>query len=161
MKTIYFKTPEGVYIEILKDGSERIHPEGLEDRLETEKTRLLKKKAEWDREEPFAAEIPEWEIQDYIPKQDPRQVRDAALAALVHDLGDGRVIQCRPHPFSDESNMRNAIEQMTRLGQETRLWFAADNIGVMVTSAELQATIESGQDQSAEIWNKFFSTIQE
>lgn len=93
------------------------------------------------------------------PPADPRQVRDAALAALVHDFGDGRVIQCRPHPYSDESNMRNAIEQMGRLGQSERLWFAADNTGATVTPADLQTAIESGQDQSAIVWATFFADI--
>lgn len=92
-------------------------------------------------------------------KQDPRQVRDEALAALVHDFGDGRVIQCRPHPFSDESNMRNAIEQMGRLNQTERLWFGADNTAVTVTAADLQTAIESGQDQSAVVWTDFFTAI--
>lgn len=96
------------------------------------------------------------------PEPEPptsEELRDAALASLVHDFGDGRIIQCRPHPFSDESNMRNAIEQMGRLGQSDRVWFAADNTGVTVTPAELQTAIESGQDQSSLVWAKFFSDI--
>lgn len=90
---------------------------------------------------------------------DPRRIRDEALAALVHDFGDGRVIQCRPHPFSDESNMRNAIEQMGRLNQTERLWFGADNTAVTVTAADLRTVIESGQDQSAVVWTDFFTSI--
>lgn len=51
------------------------------------------------------------------PAKTAYQIRDEAFTTLVHDFGDGRVIQCRPQPFSDESNIRNAIEQMGRLNQ--------------------------------------------
>jgi len=55
--------------------------------------------------------------------------------------------------------MRNAIEQMGRLNQTERLWFGADNTAVTVTAADLQAAIESGQDQSAVVWTDFFTAI--
>lgn len=105
-------------------------------------------------------ELTESELENALRiEPSPKQSRDQAFAALVHDFGDGRVIQCRPHPFSDESNMRNAIEQMGRLGQTERLWFGADDTAVSVTAADLQAAIESGQDQSAVIWDEFFTAI--
>ena len=89
----------------------------------------------------------------------PKDVRDQALASLVHDFGDGRVIQCRPHPFSDESNMRNAIDQMARLGQQSRLWYSANDTPVNVTADELRVVINSGQDQTAQVWEQFFQAM--
>lgn len=96
------------------------------------------------------------------PEQDPptpKEIRDQALAALVHDFGDGRVIQCRPHPFSDESNMRNAIEKMDRLGQSSRVWLSAHDTLFTVSQADLQTAIESGQDQSDVVWADFLGAI--
>ena len=99
-------------------------------------------------------------IKPYVASPpNPVVVRDDALAALVHDLGGGRIIQCRPHPFADESNMRNAIEQMDRLGMPNRVWFAANDTPVTVTAAELRASIDSGQDQTTTIWAAFFADI--
>lgn len=96
----------------------------------------------------------------HIPSTMPAvTARDQALAALTHDFGDGRVIQCRPHPFPDESNMRNAIEQMVRLGQVDRPWYMANNTKAQVTPADLQTAIEAGQDGSAVIWAQFFTAI--
>lgn len=105
-------------------------------------------------------------IPDGYLSSPPRRIsekkkRDSALAALVHDFGDGRVIQCRPHPFSDGSNMRNAIEQMGRRGETEREWFAADNTRVKVSAEDLQTAIESGQDQSDQVWAEFFKNIEE
>ena len=93
------------------------------------------------------------------PVLNPAQVRDAAFTALTHDLGGGRIIQCRPHPFSDESNMRNAIDQMSRLGQSNRPWYMANNTTALVTPADLQAALEAGQDGSSLIWAEFFTAI--
>lgn len=130
----YFKNSEG---QVFAYDSEEVVPDGLVAVTEEEAKNIIEKNQ----------------------LNDPRQVRDETLAALVHDFGDGRVIQCRPHPFSDESNMRNAIEQMGRLNQTERLWFGADNTAVTVTAADLQTAIESGQDQSAVVWTDFFTSI--
>jgi hypothetical protein len=86
--------------------------------------------------------------------------RDSALKSLVHDFGDGRIIQCRPAKFAqDESNMRNAIERMSRLSITTQDWYMANNTKAEVTAADLQTAIDSGQDQAAVIWADFFTSI--
>jgi len=85
-----------------------------------------------------------------------QEIRDELLRLLVHDFGDGRVIQCRPTPFfGDESNMRNAIEIMNRKAQSSRSWFDVNNTKVTVTIADLQAVIISGQDQADTIWTNY------
>lgn len=105
------------------------------------------------------------EILPYVtPANSPEQIRDGDLQSIVLDLdGDGvRVIQCRPAKFAqDESNMRNAIEKMEREITPERLWFMNDNTAHMVTVADLQIAIISGQDQAADIWDQFFLAIQE
>jgi len=85
-----------------------------------------------------------------------QKTRDDSLAALVYDFGDGRVMQVRP---KDESNIRNAIERMTRLSISSREWHMADNTRHQVTAAELQTALESGQDQAATIWDDFFTAL--
>lgn len=114
--------------------------------------------------------LPEWvelteeqlatELEALKPVLTPEQLRDQALASLTHDFGDGRVIQIRPFPFSaDESNIRNAIERMGRKSSALQPWRMADNSLAMMTKAELQQALESGQDQTAEIWEAFFSAV--
>lgn len=88
--------------------------------------------------------------------------RDAALAALTHDFGDGRIIQVRPPGFSyDESNMRNAIERLGRgAPTDKQKWLAADNSVIELTGAELRAALDSAQDQVSVIWSQFFSGLE-
>lgn len=88
--------------------------------------------------------------------------RDAALAALTHDFGDGRVVQVRPPQFAhDESNMRNAIERLGRgAPTDKQKWLAADNSVIELTGAELKAALDSAQDQGAVIWSQFFSGLE-
>jgi hypothetical protein len=106
--------------------------------------------------------IPEGAVTDN-PGQPPisaGDARDSALKSLVHDFGDGRIIQCRPPKFAqDESNMRNAIERMSRLSIPTQEWYMNDNTKAEVTAADLQTAIDSGQDQAAVIWADFFTSI--
>jgi hypothetical protein len=87
----------------------------------------------------------------------PREKRDLALLSLAHDFGDGRVIQVRP---IDEGNIRNKIELMTRKADELRGWRMVDNTWHDVTVAELQAALESGQDQGDLVWDQFRSDTQ-
>lgn len=87
-------------------------------------------------------------------------IRDEALRTLTHDFGDGRVIQVRPADFAnDELNIRNAIERMQRLGLTQQPWVMVDNTSHMVTVAELETAIASGQDQGAAIWQTYIEAI--
>lgn len=79
-------------------------------------------------------------------------VRDEALEALVHDFGDGRVIQVRP---KDESNIRNAIEIMTANSLPSISWQMQDDVKYPVTVAELQVALQAGQTQALVIWGNF------
>lgn len=99
---------------------------------------------------PCAAPLP------VSPQVTAKQKRDEALEQLVHDFGDGRVMQVRK---SDEQNIRNAIEIMQRHQLSTYSWFMADNTMHDVTLAELQTALESGQDQAAIVWQEFFSNV--
>lgn len=100
-------------------------------------------------------------IVDYAPPPpDPREVRDAALRALSHDFGDGRVIQVRPPKYADdESNIRNAMERMARQGQPSLSWMMEDNTIHSVTASELQDALNSAQDQGAQVWADFFEEV--
>ena len=79
-----------------------------------------------------------------------KQVRDEALEALVHDFGDGRIIQVRP---KDEGNIRNAIEIMTANALPTINWLMQDDVKYPVTIAELQVALASGQAQGLAVWD--------
>lgn len=92
--------------------------------------------------------------------REAKQIRDDALRNLTHDFGDGRVIQVRPADFAnDELNIRNAIERMQRLGLTQQPWVMVDNTSHMVTVAELEEAITSGQDQAAAIWQTYIEAI--
>jgi hypothetical protein len=87
---------------------------------------------------------------------EPRFNRDDALEAIVHDFGDGRIIQARE---SDETNLRNSEEMMIRRGMPSMVWVMADNLPANVTPADLRTAIESGQDQAATIWDKYITDL--
>jgi hypothetical protein len=87
---------------------------------------------------------------------EPRFNRDDALEAIVHDFGDGRIIQARE---SDETNLRNSEEMMIRRGLPSMVWVMADNLPANVTPADLRTAIESGQDQAATIWDKYITAL--
>lgn len=86
--------------------------------------------------------------------------RDNRLASLVHVFNDGRSIQCRPHPYSDEQNMTTAIERMNTNGDTQRLWFSSNNEPVYVSVQDLLDAIESGKSQAESIWADFFDDVQ-
>ena len=100
------------------------------------------------------------------PAADPADVAKALHAAelrsLVHDFGDGRVIQVRPPETGsmDESNIRNAIERLTRTAEADEMWYMADNNFHRVTAAELQEALNSGQDQAKQAWDDLRAAIQ-
>ncbi len=106
----------------------------------------------------------EWGVEDVIPPppqpSDLVKGRNELLSSLVHEFSDGRQIQVRPAPFSsDESNIRNAIEQMLREGENSRAWFMADNTVANVSVSELQEALISGKDQGKVIWDNFLLSV--
>jgi len=110
--------------------------------------------------------VQEWIAQGNIPEPEsvvlpsPTEIRDTALKGMVHDYEDGRVIQVRPPKFAeDESNIRNAIEMMVRLGVELTDWYMADNLPYPVTVEDLRKALDSAQDQGAAIWADFLSDV--
>ena len=64
-------------------------------------------------------------------------------------------------PALDESNIRNAIERMTRLSIIEQLWYRLDNTPYNVTINDLQIALDSGQDQGAFIWETFLTSLGE
>lgn len=85
----------------------------------------------------------------------------SALDDLVHDFGDGRVIQVRPQESGalDEPNIRNAIEQMTRNLVTSREWKMADDTIGVLTLADLQSALNSGQDQATALWDAHIAAL--
>ena len=79
-------------------------------------------------------------------------VRDNALNALVHDFGDGRIMQTRP---KDESNIRNAIEIMTANSIPSIGWSMVDDVKQTVTVADLQEALAAGQMGALAIWDAY------
>lgn len=86
------------------------------------------------------------------PPPSAKDVRDAALNALAHDFGDGRVMQTRP---MDEQNIRGSIELMADLGMETIDWVMVDNVKYPVTSEELQTALNAGRLAALSIWSSY------
>jgi len=84
--------------------------------------------------------------------QDLKIVRDTALNDLVHDFGDGRIMQTRP---KDESNIRNAIEIMTANSIPSIGWSMINDLKQDVTIADLQEALASGQLNALTIWNNY------
>lgn len=102
-----------------------------------------------------------WIVHKQVDTRDPIEIRNDALRNLTHDFGDGRVIQVRPVGYAaDETNIRNAIERMQRLNITEQPWRMADNATHLVSVADLEAAIVSGQDQGAAIWLAYFEAIQ-
>jgi len=94
------------------------------------------------------------QILDYITESETpvigaKQIRDESLRALVHDFGDGRIIQTRPQ---DEQNVKTAIELMTSLSMASIGWVMADNVKYHGTVEELQAALLAGQLAAMQVW---------
>ena len=83
------------------------------------------------------------------PAQTAKQVREGALAALVYDFGDGRVMQTRP---GDEANMRGALEIMRAEGIASIGWVMADDVKHPVTVDELQTALDAGLRAAMQVW---------
>lgn len=92
-----------------------------------------------------------------VVNPDPRNWLNLAHASQVYTCANGAIIQCRPHPYPDESNMMGAINYMQANSVPTRRWIAADNSGVDVTVADLQGAIDAGRQQSSANWDAFFA----
>lgn len=86
------------------------------------------------------------------PVPSPRQVRDEALAALVHDFGDGRVIQTRP---KDEPNFERAYRIFALTQAPTIDWVMANNVKHPVTEAGLREAHDAGILAGAVIWDAY------
>lgn len=97
----------------------------------------------------------------WVPYIDPVQIRDDKLKNLVHDFGDGRVIQVRhPDYASDKTNIETALRIMDRSGQTERDWYMLDNKIYTITKEELEEALVSGEDQADAAWSDFFSNIE-
>ena len=81
-----------------------------------------------------------------------KNLRDAALQALTHDFGDGRVMQTRPQ---DEQNIRNAMEVMVANNLPTIGWVMENNLKVPVSVVDLQAALQAGQLAAMQIWSTY------
>lgn len=89
-------------------------------------------------------------------KRPPSRVRDEALMSLVHDFGDGRVIQVRP---IDEQNINTRIDLMNRHGLAVADFKMLDNQKHQITIDELVTAKESGQDQAAAVWQEYMDQL--
>ena len=92
------------------------------------------------------------EVIEYVPTVHPKQLRDAALNALTHDFGDGRVIQCRPQ---DEPNFERAYRLFALTGAPAIDWVMADDVKHPVTEAELRQAHDAGTMSGALIWDEY------
>lgn len=79
-----------------------------------------------------------------------KKTRDDALSNLVHDFGDGRIIQVRP---LDAANLQFGIAT----GQSE--WVMANDMPEQITTAELQTAFDSGISRGVAIWNDYMTAI--
>lgn len=86
------------------------------------------------------------------PELTAKEKRDISLLSMVHDFGDGRVMQVRP---IDQGNLVGEIARMTRNNDEPQSWRMADNTWRDVTVEDLQEALASGQDQGRVIWDQY------
>jgi len=90
------------------------------------------------------------------PSPTAKEARDVALAQLVHDFSDGRVIQTRPQ---DERNIRNAIEYLEVTQAGSMNWIMADNSIQAVSAADLLAALTAGRAAAVVIWNEYMAEV--
>lgn len=84
-------------------------------------------------------------------RQALKQQRDAALQDMVHDFGDGRIVQVRPQ---DKANFEIGIA-----GGVDEEWIAADNSIVILTVAEMEEAMQSGIMQGRAIYANHISAL--
>lgn len=87
-----------------------------------------------------------------VSEPSEKQKRDAALQAMTHDFGDGRIMQTRPQ---DEANIIAAIELLESEGIASVSWVMADNTKHDVTIDDLRTALRSGRLQGLSIWNEY------
>jgi len=92
---------------------------------------------------------------DAIAKEQQRQAlkaqRETALNEMVHDFGDGRVVQVRP---SDLINFQTAIA--TGIDRD---WILADNSIATLTVADMQTAMQSGIAQATQIFDDHIAAL--
>jgi len=91
------------------------------------------------------------EIQKEKDRIQLKAERDNALKNIIHDFGDGRIVQVRPE---DIANFQIAIN--IGLTQE---WVMQDNTIASLTAAELQEAFDSGIAQGKQIWQTYIDSI--
>ena len=121
----------------IEEGFEHLLPEGSVEITQAEADDLLA---------PTAEEL------EAIRIQALKKTRDDALNALVHDFGDGRIMQTRP---KDESNIRNAIEIMEANNIPSIGWSMVDDVKQAVTAVELREALAAGQLAAMAIWDAY------
>lgn len=93
-----------------------------------------------------------WNKSQEILIDEAKIARDNTLNALVHDFGDGRIMQTRP---KDESNIRNAIEIMEASSITSIGWSMIDDVKQNVTAADLKTALATGQLAAMDVWNNY------
>lgn len=84
-------------------------------------------------------------------RQALKQQRDQALQDMVHDFGDGRIVQVR---ISDLVNFEVAINAGV-----DRQWIMADNTIDAVTVDEMIAAVNSGKSQATAIYDNHITAL--
>lgn len=94
-----------------------------------------------------------WDGQKWLDiPVDGRLLRDQQLEALVHDFGDGRIIQVRP---KDEPNFERAYKLFAMTDIATIDWVMVDNVKHPITEAELRTAHDVGVLAGAAIWDAY------
>lgn len=77
--------------------------------------------------------------------------READLQAIIHDFGDGRIVQVRPQ---DIGMFQLAIDK----GTDTR-WIMKDNTVAVLTVEELQDSLDIGLSKIEDIYNNYMDNF--
>lgn len=84
-------------------------------------------------------------------RQELKQQRDNALANMLHDFGDGRIVQVRKDDLTEfQTEIANG---------ETRNWIAADNTIVSLTVSEMTEALNSGISQGRAIYDEYMAAL--
>ena len=91
------------------------------------------------------------------PAVHPKDVLMTALNDLVHDFGDGRVIQVRP---KDIQNIRDAMELIGPSARATMRWRMLDNKTSVFTHEELRIARRAGMKSVAALWADYIGGVE-